>query len=159
MRVEPLAAGAESRQVGREVLAAGAPAGTGGAARILLVEDVATNRVVLEAMLRKLGHGFQVAANGQEALQAVTGGTAFDLVLMDCQMPVMDGFTATESIRAWERDRGAPRLPIVALTAGAFDEDRRRCLASGMDDYMAKPVDMATLAGMLAKWLGAERAR
>ena len=155
VRVEPIAAGAESRGADRaaHVLAASA-AGESRRPQILVVEDVATNRQVLEAMLRKLGYGFQTAANGQEALAALAGGAGFDLVLMDCQMPVMDGFEATRRIRSAEEQQGAARLPIVALTAGAFAEDRERCLAAGMDDYLAKPVDLDKLAATLGKRLG-----
>jgi two-component system, sensor histidine kinase len=69
-------------------------------------------------------------------------------------MPVMDGFQATARIRQWEQTAGQPRLPIIALTAGAFEEDRNRCLASGMDDYLAKPINVDALSSILAKWLG-----
>jgi signal transduction histidine kinase len=121
--------------------------------RILLVEDNPTNRKVIEALLAKRGYEVRSVENGLEACAAVTGGEAADLVLMDCQMPVMSGFEATERIRAWERERGAPRLPIVALTAGAFEGDRDHCLAAGMDDFVTKPVDFILLPATIAKWL------
>jgi len=121
--------------------------------RILLVEDNPTNRKVIEAMLRRRGYAYQSVKNGQEAIDAVMGGVNADLVLMDCQMPVMTGFEATERIRGWERDQGLPRIPIVALTAGAFDDDREHCLAVGMDDFVTKPVDFAVLPVVIAKWL------
>jgi CheY-like chemotaxis protein len=72
---------------------------------------------------------------------------------MDCQMPEMDGFDATRAIRDWERETRRPRLPIVALTAGAFQEDRDHCLAVGMDDFLAKPIDMSEMSMTLEKWL------
>jgi hypothetical protein len=92
--------------------------------------------------------------NGQAAIDAIVGGMRPDLVLMDVQMPVMDGVAATAAIRQWEAATGKPHLPIVALTAGAFEEDRQRCQAVGMDDFLAKPVSLADLAAMLEKWLG-----
>jgi CheY-like chemotaxis protein len=121
--------------------------------RILLVEDNPTNRKVIEAMLRKRGYRFHSVKNGLEAVDAVMAGVEADLVLMDCQMPVMTGFEATERIRRWELEHGLARIPIVALTAGAFDDDRDHCLAVGMDDFVTKPVDFAVLPGVIAKWL------
>ncbi len=121
--------------------------------RILLVEDNPTNRKVIEALLRKRGYQVQSVENGLQAINAVTGGVAADLVLMDCQMPVMSGFEATERIRAWEREQGSARLPIVALTAGAFEGDRDHCLRAGMDDFVTKPVDFVLLPAVIAKWL------
>jgi signal transduction histidine kinase len=125
----------------------------GRAARILLVEDNPTNRKVIEALLKKCGYLVHSVENGLLATQAVTGGEAADLVLMDCQMPVMSGFEATERIRAWERARGGARLPIVALTAGAFEGDRAHCLKAGMDDFVTKPVDFTLLPAVIARWL------
>jgi PAS domain S-box-containing protein len=154
VRATPVAEGEECRAEDRGAAAAPpAAAIKAGRARILVVEDVATNRVVLEAMLKKLGHEFVTVADGQAALEAVTRGDAFGLVLMDCQMPVMDGFEATQGIRAWEAESGKTRLPIVALTAGAFHEDHDRCIAAGMDGYLAKPVDLKKLAAAVDKWL------
>ena len=75
------------------------------------------------------------------------------LVLMDCEMPVMSGYQATEKIRQWERENGRMHLPIIALTANAFEDNRQRCLAAGMDDFLAKPVNMNLLAVMLNKWV------
>ncbi len=122
---------------------------------VLLVEDNVVNREVARAALESFGLRVSVAENGLKALEAVAG-EAFDLVLMDCQMPEMDGFEATRRIRAAEAS-GAPgtrRLPIVAVTAGAVDGDRERCLVAGMDDYLAKPFRQAMLHALLAKWLG-----
>jgi len=121
--------------------------------RILVVEDNVTNRTVIAAMLKKLGVAFVTAGNGQEALDLILTGPPPDLVLMDCQMPVMDGWEATRRIRAWEQENAKSRLPIVALTAGAFEEDRDRCLAAGMDDFLTKPLVLHHLAAALETWV------
>ena len=121
--------------------------------KILLVEDNPTNRKVIEALLSRRGYLLQSVQNGKQAIEAVMAGADVDLVLMDCQMPVMTGFEATERIRQWEREQGRSRIPIVALTAGAFDDDREHCLAVGMDDFVTKPVDFAVLPLVIAKWL------
>jgi CheY-like chemotaxis protein len=120
---------------------------------ILVVEDNPINRKVIEALLRKLGLQTRSVENGQEALEAITRGQRPDLVLMDIQMPVMDGFAATAEIRRWEQDTGQSRLPIVALTAGAFEEDRQRAFACGMDDFLTKPIAMGPLKVALSRWL------
>lgn len=124
----------------------------GTSARILLVEDNAVNQLVASAILEKQGHSVSQAANGQEAL-AMLRLLPIDLVLMDCQMPEMDGFEATSRIRqgeAGEQNRG---LPIIAMTAHAFVQDRERCLSVGMDDYLTKPVQPARMADTIAAWL------
>ncbi len=120
--------------------------------RLLLVEDNATNQVVTVQFLAKIGYRTDVAADGQEALEMIAR-RAYDLILMDCRMPRMDGFEATKRIR--ERQAGGHRPVIVALTASAFEEDRNKCLAAGMDDVLAKPVDLEVLQRMIAKWGGA----
>ncbi len=117
---------------------------------ILLAEDNIVNEQVAVGMLRKLGVHVDAVADGQAALDAVARQT-YDLVLMDCQMPVMDGYEATRHIRNAEC-----HIPIIALTAHAMVGDRDKCLASGMDDYLAKPVDMQLLGGILEKWLPEE---
>ena len=123
------------------------------AARLLLVEDTPVNREVALGMLDMLGHFAQAVENGRLAVEAVAR-ERFDLVLMDCQMPEMDGFTATATIRQQERDAADHRhVPIIALTANAMEGDRARCLAAGMDDYLAKPFTMAQLSEMLTRWL------
>ena len=123
------------------------------AARLLLVEDTPVNREVVLGMLDMLGHIVQAVENGRLAVEAVAQ-ERYDLVLMDCQMPEMDGFTATATIRQQEREAGGHRhLPIIALTANAMEGDRARCLAAGMDDYLAKPFTMAQLSEMLTQWL------
>jgi len=124
--------------------------------RILVVEDNPVNRKVVQALLGKMGLEVDSVENGQLALDAITGGLRPDVVLMDVQMPVMDGFTATTRIRQWEKETGQTRLPIVALTAGAFEEDRQQCSACGMDDFLAKPVRMNDLDATLRKWLARE---
>jgi len=117
--------------------------------RVLLVEDNPVNQEVTKAMLEEIGCRVELANEGVEAVKAV-GERAYDLVLMDCQMPVMDGFEATAVIRRNEvRDRSKNRIPIVALTANAVEGDRERCLAAGMDDYLAKPFAQGELRGML----------
>jgi PAS domain S-box-containing protein len=126
-------------------------------ARVLLAEDNGVNQVVARNMLKNMGCEFEIVANGQEALAAVRRG-GFDLVLMDCQMPVMDGYAATRAIRAWEDSLPVPtRLPVVALTANALVGDAEACLAAGMDDHLAKPYTRKQLAGVLARWLPADR--
>ena len=124
------------------------------AGRILLVEDNSVNQEVARAMLEQFGCSVEVAGNGREAFQA-TGRTRYDLVLMDCRMPEMDGFEATRRIRARETDSttGTRRLPIVALTAHVLESDRQSCLAAGMDDYLSKPFTRLQLERMLTRWL------
>jgi len=129
-------------------------------ARVLLAEDNGVNQVVARHMLNALGCEFLIVPNGREALDAVRSGP-YDLVLMDCQMPVMDGFAATRAIREWEAacetDTGVKRhLPVVALTANALMGDAEGCLAAGMDDHLAKPYTRKQLAAMLAQWLPAD---
>ncbi len=121
--------------------------------RVLLVEDNPVNQAVSKAMLEYFGCRVDVAANGQEALK-VLAGRPYDLILMDCQMPVMDGYEATRIIRRREA-AGLARTPIVALTAHAMEGDREACLAAGMDDYLSKPYRAEEINAMLAKWLTA----
>jgi signal transduction histidine kinase/CheY-like chemotaxis protein len=121
---------------------------------VLVVEDNLINRKVAQALLGKQGVAFQCVEDGQQALDQVMNGPRPALILMDCQMPVMDGFTATEKIRQWESDMVQARIPIVALTAGAFEEDRAHCFAVGMDDVLTKPLSVAALVAQLEKWLG-----
>ncbi|MFF2318351.1 response regulator [Arthrobacter sp. NPDC058097] len=118
--------------------------------RILVVEDNEVNQLVARATVSRLGYAVDVVSNGAEALSA-TADFRYAAVLMDCHMPVMDGFEATRRIR--QRDGRHPRQPIIAMTAGALDGDRERCLAAGMDDYLAKPVDAAALQATLIRWV------
>jgi len=122
---------------------------------VLLVEDHPVNRIVAMGMLRKLGLSWELAVDGAEAVERVRRQD-FDAVLMDCLMPVMDGFEATAAIRALperEREGRGAHLPIVALTANASEEDARQCREAGMDGFVSKPFTLATLAAALAPWL------
>jgi len=119
---------------------------------VLVAEDNPVNRDVTAEMLAIMGYGVHTVCNGREAVDAVAGRT-FDLVFMDCQMPVMDGFTATAAIRAREREQGLPRVPIVALTAHAIAGDRERCLAQDMDDYLSKPFRLPQLIAVVQRWV------
>jgi CheY-like chemotaxis protein/HPt (histidine-containing phosphotransfer) domain-containing protein len=117
---------------------------------VLLVEDNEMNQLVASKMLTRLGYRFEIAGNGMEAVAAVQG-QRYDAVLMDCQMPEMDGYEATVEIR--RREAGGPRLPIIAMTAAAMDGDRERCLEAGMDDYITKPVRSDAVAEVLERWV------
>jgi CheY-like chemotaxis protein len=117
-----------------------------------LVEDNFVNQRVAVYMLTKLGAQVDVAKHGREAIEML-GKCAYDLVLMDCQMPEMDGFEATRIIRDRTSSVLDHEIPVVAMTANAFPEDRARALDSGMNDFLAKPVDRSMLANMLEKWL------
>ncbi len=119
--------------------------------RILLVEDNAVNQKVALRLLGRLGCQATVANNGREAIAAVQA-QSFDLVLMDVQMPEMDGLTATQNIRQWEKEQGKPPVPIVAMTANAMAEDRERCLAAGMNEHIGKPVRLEDLRTTLAQF-------
>ena len=118
---------------------------------VLVVEDDPTCQFTFHMMLNQLGCTYSLAENGLQAVAAIEGG-AFDLVLMDCQMPECDGYEATRRIRALCAGR-PQRLPIVALTANAFTEDRERCFAAGMDDFLAKPCSLAAMRGALVRWI------
>jgi len=124
-------------------------------ARVLVAEDNSVNQRVVGRMLEKLGCVAHFATDGREALAALEAG-GFDLVLMDCQMPQLDGYGASREIR--KREAGLSRVPIVALTANAMQGDRERCLAAGMDDFLSKPLTLEALAAALAQWLPAARA-
>ena len=120
--------------------------------KILLVEDNPVNREVAVGMLESLGCATDSAENGSLALEAMNT-SIYDAVLMDCQMPVMDGFTACGEIRRREQSSGVARVPIIALTANAMEGDRERCLAAGMDDFLSKPFTQQQLATLLRRWL------
>ena len=118
--------------------------------RVLVVEDNPVNQAVAVGMLTQLGCEVEIASNGEAALESLAGED-FRLVLMDCQMPVMDGFQATREIRS--REGPEEHVPIVALTANALQGDRQRCLAVGMDDYLSKPFTIKELQEVLARWV------
>ena len=126
---------------------------TGSASRVLVVEDNVTNRKVVEALLRRQGLTSVSVENGQEAINALRSGLQPSLILMDMHMPVMDGPMATRLIRTWEEETGRPRLPIVALTANAFADDRQRCHEAGMDDFLTKPISLDALKAVVARWV------
>jgi signal transduction histidine kinase/CheY-like chemotaxis protein len=119
--------------------------------RVLLVEDNLVNQEVAKEYFNELGCAVTVAANGREAVTAVALAR-FDVVFMDCLMPEMDGFEATRQIRDMERRQGQPEMPIVALTANAYDSDRANCMAAGMSDFLSKPFNFQQLEAMLRKW-------
>ena len=122
--------------------------------KVLLAEDNPVNVDVATAMLDAMGLDVQCVGNGAEALNAVRNGS-YELVLMDCQMPVMDGFAATAEIRRHEHMNGkARKLPVVAITANALQGDRESCLAAGMDDYLSKPFTQQQLAAVISRWIG-----
>jgi hypothetical protein len=139
-----------------------APSGSVGDAmrrhgHVLLVEDNAMNQLVATKILEKLGYSVVVAENGRVALEEIaehaSEGMPFDAVLMDCQMPEMDGYEATRQLRRLEGDEGR-RLPVIAMTAAAMEGDRERCLAAGMDDYVTKPVRSVAVDAVLLRWIG-----
>ncbi len=118
-----------------------------------MVEDNAINQLVARGLLDRLGFVSDLVGNGHEALAALEQ-TAYAAVLMDCQMPEMDGYTATAEIR---RREGATRhIPIIAMTAGALAGDEERCLAAGMDAYLPKPIDSMQLEAVLTRWVVGE---
>jgi CheY-like chemotaxis protein len=124
--------------------------------RVLLAEDSAVNAEIARAVLKTAGCRVTSAVNGRLAVDAWRS-QPFDLVLMDCQMPELDGFDATREIRALEAAGGA-HVPIIALTANAMEGDRERCIAAGMDDYLSKPFKRAALHAVLARWVPADAA-
>lgn len=124
--------------------------------RVLLVEDNAVNQMVARGMLTRLGYLVTSVANGKEALGLLEDKT-FDLILMDCLMPVLDGYETTRIWREKEKQKGG-HLPIVAMTASVVEGEQQRCLSTGMDDYLSKPVNIDELNAKLRQWLGADKA-
>jgi CheY-like chemotaxis protein/HPt (histidine-containing phosphotransfer) domain-containing protein len=117
-----------------------------------VAEDNLTNQEVAMAILNKLGYHADLVANGVEAIQALRKGD-YDMVLMDCEMPEMDGYEATRCIRELGTGTRHPQIPIIALTADAIPGDRDKCLQAGMNDYLSKPVEPQKLAEALAQWI------
>ncbi len=123
---------------------------------LLVAEDNSVNAMVIQSLLSTLGVTMTLVGDGQQAVDAVSGGALnppVSLILMDLHMPVMDGYTATQLIRQMEAEKKQPRLPIIALTADAFQEDHQHCLEVGMDDFLTKPISIEVLTTALAKWL------
>jgi two-component system, sensor histidine kinase and response regulator len=120
---------------------------------VLLVEDNTVNAFISAASLESMGVQSVHASNGMEAVHLYRQ-RRFDAVLMDCEMPIMDGFAATSVIREYEARSRSPRTPIIAVTANALTGDREHCLAHGMDDYLSKPIELRQLSVLIAKWLG-----
>ena len=120
--------------------------------RVLVAEDNSISTKVIQGMLGKLDLVPDLVSNGRDALRAMQN-RHYDLVLMDCEMPVLDGFTATEQLRAWEAARQRPRTPVVALTAHILGEHRQRALEAGMDGHMAKPVELSQLRELVEHWI------
>ncbi|HYD84621.1 MAG TPA: response regulator, partial [Opitutus sp.] len=129
---------------------------------VLVAEDNDVNRRILASQLTRLGCRFTMVTNGEEALAALDSDAPPDVILMDCHMPKLDGWATTERLRRWSADplparRAAAALPIVALTAAALPEERTRCLAAGMNDFIAKPVKLAELQASLARFTRGSR--
>ena len=143
----------EAEMVGAAPAPAQKPPAPARPARILIVEDNATNQVLARRMLEKMGHRAEVVADGKEALAALELAD-YDLIFMDCQMPVLDGYAATAEIRRREAGSGG-RVPIVAMTANAIEGERERCLTAGMDDYLVKPLQAAVLDAAVRRWAAA----
>ena len=119
--------------------------------RILVVDDNAVNRMVMAGMLKKCQQTASYAENGLEAVNMISArDTTFDVVFMDCEMPIMDGYTATKKIRQWELASNHCRMLIVALTAHALPEQAQVCKDNGMDEYMVKPINLRALEDTLA---------
>jgi CheY-like chemotaxis protein len=158
IRSQAVASGQDSRGAPRAAPVASAQ--ETDAARLkghlLVAEDNPVNAIVIKALLGRFGITMTLVGDGQQAVDAIVQGKSggpYDLVLMDLHMPVMDGYGATEKIRAWEGHNALPRLPIIALTADAFEEDRQHCLAVGMDDFLTKPIALEALKAAMTQWL------
>jgi CheY-like chemotaxis protein len=119
--------------------------------KILVVEDAIENQIVIKAYLKKTSHQFVMAKNGEIGIEKYKADH-YDLVFMDMRMPIMDGYTATKEIRIWESSNGKKPVPIIALTAHAFAEDKEKCLAAGCSDFLSKPVKKVDLLQMISKY-------
>lgn len=119
--------------------------------RVLVVDDHPINRLLMEAMLAKVGWGCLLADSAAQAMQILTSGESPIVIFMDIRMPDVDGYAATRMIRQWEAQGDRPRLPILALTADALDESRAKALEEGMDGYLTKPVSLERLSDALTK--------
>jgi PAS domain S-box-containing protein len=146
--VEPLAASSEAPPVPQPLAADALRSG-----RVLLVEDNVDHGRLMELLLGSLGVEVLAVNNGQKAFDVIVQGESAPVVLMDLQMPLLDGYDATRQIRQWEQQNGTSRRAIIALTASAFEDDRQRCLAAGIDDVLTKPVSFERLKAVLAQWM------
>jgi CheY-like chemotaxis protein len=161
LRAQPLSSVEEARHSARAELLEPASISESAltGARVLVVEDNLVNCQVIETLLSKLGVQVVVVTDGQQAVQAITQvdtdapHQSYDLILMDLQLPVLDGYAATALVRQWEAQQQLVRLPIIALTADAFDDSRSQCLAAGMDDFLTKPISLPALKSTLNRWL------
>ncbi len=153
LRAHPVSEDNESRCSDRKKNDAAQISSALSGRRVLVVEDNAVNCMVIESILSKLGISATIAHDGQQAVDIIMNADHPDLVLMDIHMPVMDGYMATEQIRQWEAAHHRPRLPIIALTADAYEQDHQHCLDVGMDDYLTKPVVIDDLQTALIRWL------
>ena len=157
----------DNRRIDECAVPAQATGHAGGArlqGHLLVAEDNPICAKVNQALLCEQGLTLTLVGDGQQAVEAILHGRPDlgpDLILMDLQMPLLDGYAATRRIRQWETETGRQRrLPIVALTAHAFEQDRQRCLDAGMDDFLSKPVLLPVLQAALARWLpGASQTR
>jgi CheY-like chemotaxis protein len=141
---EPVAARPVERTVAQRLARTGS---------VLIVEDHPVNARVAERLLQKQGYDVTVATNGRAACKAFAAGS-FQLILMDIQMPEMDGWEAAQQIRTLETASGLTRTPIIALTASAMEEDRQRSINAGMDDFLTKPLQPAHLTAVVDRWMG-----
>jgi len=121
--------------------------------RLLIVEDNKANQLVAKGLLKRIGLQADIAENGVEALKCLQGETVYSLVLMDCQMPIMNGYEATEAIRSGKAGDKMADIPIIAMTANALQGDKNKCLQVGMSDYLTKPIDMNLLKEKIQSWL------
>ncbi len=159
LKLANVAAPSEALPEAEQPLPDAAPEGAAAGLRVLIVEDNAINALIARRVIERSAGAAFVATDGLAAVEAVErtfepGARTFDLILMDIFMPVLDGFEATKAIKAMHASKSGSRKvpPIIALTANAFPEDRQRCLAAGMDDYLAKPFDAAHLRDVLVRW-------
>ncbi len=144
-----------ARAAGTAAPSAGEALADPASVRVLIVEDIDANRLVAEGFAKRIGVRYEAARNGQEAVDRILRGETYNVVLMDCEMPVMDGLAATRAIREHEAQAGARRTPIVALTADAYPEHRLRCREAGMDDFVPKPLRFKEVHEKLVQWGGA----
>ncbi len=150
----------EKRKVRRHPLSTPVPGDfrsrLAGKVHVLVVEDNRVNQIVARNLLEESGFTCDIAENGHEACVAVCK-THYDIVLMDCQMPEMDGYEAADLIRKWEREQGRQHIPIIALTANATKEDVQKCLDAGMDAYCSKPINPHAVIHLIEEWFEKSR--